>query len=230
MIDFQPIEFLDVWFWGGAVAYAHVASSNSWTDEDGERHLEGNSDSKKTPHAVFAGVVSGANLLFENVSLPPTTTSPDKPRTRYSISIFDENLKLRLSKELVVEDWPLPDDLDPLTFANWSVQAAACGCGLDSVKFYNREQVDFQIQEAIDAIVLANMPTATGLALMVDGAAVVAEVLTGAFSRITVVSQDNGVNGTLRVPLDERVAGASFTIRSSEGGDNGYVAWSITEP
>lgn len=227
MIRFLPWQFDDVWYWPGATAYLVLCSDNDWIDEDGNPHLTGEIRDKHSPHKVFAGVVNGASLLFENVSFPPTTTSPDRPRTRISAAIYDSGLRFRL---VLFEGWVLPDGLNPLTFAALTNHNAACACGLDDVKFYNRAQVDFQIQEAIDNILLANMPTVTGLAAMVDGVVAVAEPLVTAFSRIVPTSMSAGVIGGLYVDAAEIVPGVSFTIRSPNPGDNGNVAWSITEP
>lgn len=62
-------------------------------------------------------------------------------------------------------------------------------------------------------------------AVMVDGAVVVASAAITANSKVLVNSQDEGVTGSLRVV--DVVPGVSFTIRSSNGGDNGGVSWAI---
>lgn len=60
-------------------------------------------------------------------------------------------------------------------------------------------------------------------ATMVDGTVTIPSVEVTTDSKILVTSNDDGVFGSLRVSAI--VPGVSFTITSSNGGDNGIVAW-----
>ena len=66
-----------------------------------------------------------------------------------------------------------------------------------------------------------------GVATLVAGTVTVANTSTNATSRIMLTPQDNNTAGALRVSA--RVAGASFTILSSNGADTGVVAYEIFE-
>lgn len=224
MLEILPFTLPD-WPWGGAAAHLYVYSSSDWLDENGIYHLKGIEGSKQDVYQPFDATVVSRTLLFaDGMSIAPTTTSPDRPGVRLTGVLFDEGLKQR---KTLFRSWQFPDDLNPLTFEALAIYNAGRKRRFDP-KYLNEDQILALLDAAIDGIVLQNMPTAQGLAVMVDGSVVVAEALTTAFSRVVPVAQDDGVSGSLRISA--RTAGVSFTIQSSNDGDNGYVAWVMFEP
>lgn len=67
-----------------------------------------------------------------------------------------------------------------------------------------------------------------GVATLAAGTVTVSTNQVAANSRIFLTAQDNNTTGALRVSA--RTAGTSFTIRSSNAGDTGNVAWEIFTP
>jgi hypothetical protein len=67
-----------------------------------------------------------------------------------------------------------------------------------------------------------------GTATLTGGTVVVSNTSVTANTRIILTAQDNNSTGALRV--SSRSSGASFTITSSNSGDNGSVAYSMIEP
>lgn len=70
--------------------------------------------------------------------------------------------------------------------------------------------------------------TESGTAVMVNGAVTVPSTIVLAGSIIGPFSMDAGVSHALHVPSANIVPGVSFDIVSSDGGDNGVVAWVLT--
>jgi hypothetical protein len=90
-----------------------------------------------------------------------------------------------------------------------------------------RAAADTSLLSSINAVAdLA--PKAIGNAAMVDGSVVVASSIVTANSIIHPTGQDANISGTLGISA--RTPGLSFTITSSNGGDNGVVGWALLEP
>jgi hypothetical protein len=224
-MDLHPFVLPGDWPWGGATASLRLYSNRDWQDINGAYHLGGQERSQDY-YDIFPAIVAGRSLLFnEGMNTPATLTSPDRPNVRITGLLFDEDGRYRRP---AFRNWVFTDELNPSTFAELVIfNRRKRKCLSDH--YLTDVMIYAAIQEAIDGIVLTNMPTARGLTAMVAGVAVVAEPLTTLFSEIHPTMQVGGRNfGALSIGAVD--PGVGFTIISQDGGDEGNVGWVMYEP
>ena len=97
---------------------------------------------------------------------------------------------------------------------------------LRSDEVYTKQQTLDAINAAIAGFVAAPQ-VLSGVALMVDGVALVETVQARVTSRICPFSMDPGITGQLRCEQADIAEDESFVIRSTNGGDTGAVGWML---
>ncbi len=90
---------------------------------------------------------------------------------------------------------------------------------------YTRQQTENAIQAAIQSALASRI--SSGVAVLEDGEAEVLSNVIKFDSRIAVTSMDESITGVVSAPKAGIVENESFLIRSTNGGDNGFVSWLI---
>lgn len=225
---------LSDWPWGGASGNLCIFDDLQWTDQNGLVRLSNITQEIGEPLQRCPIIVTDHQAVVQDFYYQPTTLSIERPRVRRTGVIFDENDNLHYE---LFRGCVFPVNPDPMTwieFVRYNVRARGRARMQDRYLDADAIYALFTNLHFVTAEDLARLPTARGSAQMiVDVAAgasqvIVPCVLVTEDSVIKPYSQSAGVSASLSVP--ERTVGQDFTIRSSVLGDEGLVAWEVSEP
>lgn len=235
-IRMQAFTIPQAWVWGGDTFTLALFSNLRWTDQHGSIHLRGNQslqDMITEPAQLCPGTVNGRIATVSDFFIEPTVFSIDESQnTRITGLLFDESFNY---VHCLFKNWIIPSAPNPSTWPDWTryqkLRPSRIGMSAMDVIHSWFNSINF-----ISAENLARLPTANGTAMLaVDVVAQASQVVVpcavvGANSIVKAWSMSRNVTGNLIADPDDYDIGVSFTITSTEVGNEGLVGWEISEP
>lgn len=215
-IIFQAFP-LDDWPWGGASGSLYIFSLAQWTDQNGEVRLYNPALNIGEPRQKCPIEVVDRVATVQEFSYQPTTLAIENPLVLRTGVVYDAD---DLEHYTLFRNWVFPPLPSPMTWTEF--------VRYNSRPLRRRMSDRYYTADEIQHIIATRMIKQNGTAQMVAGVAVVPATKVTATSLIKPWSTSEGVSGVLRAVA--RNAGVNFTVISSNAGDEGEIAWEVTEP
>lgn len=215
-ILFQEFIFHD-WPWGGDTGSLLIFDDARWTDENGVARGANPARDLEQPFQRVEVLIEDRIATVGPFIYMPTVNAIDNPFVTRTGVFYDADDSEHYT---LFSGATFPAEPNPMNWAEF--------VRYNSKPLQPRMQDRYYTADDLWRIIGERMVKQNGIAIMAEGVAVVPAVFVTASSLIKVWSQSNGVSGVLRVIA--RDVGETFTVISSNGGDEGEIAWEITEP
>lgn len=203
--------------WGGNAAVLVLVSDQDFLAASGEVVKSGQ-------YRRTEVLVSDTELNIPTIfDIPATTDSPTVPSATWSAHFedLDGNKKLDwITGFILPHTVTSPTDWPTIIIANTPAGPPPFQYGISF------DQAALMIQMALNSAA-SRFPQEMGNATLVDGRVTVDSELIDTGSRVIVTAQDGNTVGSLHI--ENRYDHISFDIVSSDGGDNGDIAWLLYE-
>lgn len=212
-----------IWGLSDIAPALEIYPNDLFTTSDGRTVPPGNVLLGDFRHRVIGTVTDGVAVFPQISGIHSTEDALDNQMATYSAYVRVAG------REPIpwLEQFPIQPLQNGLLSTSWPrlrIHARATKVRRSN-EVYTKQETNSAIDAALLQFRAAMMPS--GVAVMIDGAAVVSTEKVHVTSAIMLTAMDAGITGVLRAPQADIGDGEGFVIRSSQEGDSGAVAWMI---